>query len=70
MLLELCAELGVPLTRCAAGAVTELLEADEVLLAGSIRGVAPVVEVDGRELAVGPVTALLRDAFEQRVLTG
>jgi 4-amino-4-deoxychorismate lyase len=48
----------------------ELAAADEVLLLSSVRGVAPVVELDGRQLAVGPVTATLRDAFEQAVRAG
>jgi 4-amino-4-deoxychorismate lyase len=52
------------------GTARELRAADEVLLLSSVRGVAPVVELDGRALAVGPVTAALRDAFEQAVLRG
>ncbi len=52
------------------GTVAELLEADEVLLASSVRGVAPVVALDGRELPVGPVSAALRAAFEERVREG
>ena len=42
----------------------ELAGADEVALLSSIRGVAPVVRLDGRELGTGPVTARLRAAFE------
>lgn len=45
----------------------ELHDADEVMLLSSVRGVAPVVELDGRALDVGPVTAALRDAFEAAV---
>ena len=45
----------------------ELAEADEVMLLSSVRGVAPVVELDGRRLAVGPVTTALRAAFEAAV---
>ena len=52
------------------GTVEELRAADEVLLLSSVRGVAPVVRLDGRDLPVGPVTAQLRDAFEQAVRTG
>ena len=48
----------------------ELHEADEVMLLSSVRGVAPVVELDGRVLGVGPVTARLRDAFEAALLVG
>ena len=67
VVLELCGELGVPF-EVRRGSVAELLEADEVLLTGSIRGVAPVVALDGRELGCGSVTARLRAAFEERVL--
>ncbi len=44
--------------------VAELHDADEVLLLSSVRGVAPVTWLDGRELGIGPVTRRLRDAFE------
>ncbi len=64
--LDLCGGLGVP-CEVRRGRVEELAAADEVLLTGSIRGVAPVVELDGRPLGVGPVTARLRDAFEELV---
>lgn len=47
------------------GTAAELAAADEVLLLSSIRGVAPVVQLDGRPLPVGPVTAGLRAAFER-----
>ena len=52
------------------GTVEELRAADEVMLLSSVRGVAPVVELDGRALPVGPVTAGLRQAFERAVLSG
>ena len=68
VVLELCDGLGVP-HEVRRGAVEELRGADEVLLTGSIRGVAPVVELDGRVLGTGEVTRRLRDAFEARVLT-
>ena len=42
----------------------ELATADEVALLSSIRGVAPVITLDGRALGTGPVTAALRGAFE------
>ena len=48
-----------------AGTAQELAEADEVMLLSSIRGVAPVIALDGRPLAIGPVTAGLRDALER-----
>mgnify|MGYP000698707329 CR=1 FL=1 len=49
------------------GTVEELHAASEVLLLSSVRGVAPVVRLDGRDLPVGPVTAALRAAFERAV---
>lgn len=52
------------------GTVEELRAADEVVLLSSVRGVAPVVRLDGRELGVGPVTVELRAAFEKAVLAG
>jgi 4-amino-4-deoxychorismate lyase len=52
------------------GTVEELRAADEVLLLSSVRGVTPVVRLDGRELAIGPVTTAVRAAFEQAVLEG
>jgi 4-amino-4-deoxychorismate lyase len=52
------------------GTVEELRGADEVLLLSSVRGVTPVVRLDGRELGIGPVTTAVRAAFEQAVLSG
>ena len=49
------------------GTVAELRDADEVLLMSSVRGVAPVIRLDGRTLSIGPVTRVLREAFEQAV---
>ena len=49
------------------GTVEELRAADEVLLLSSVRGVAPVVRLDGVDLGVGPVTTALRDAYEAAV---
>ncbi|GAC1327904.1 MAG: aminodeoxychorismate lyase [Mycobacteriales bacterium] len=46
------------------GSAAELAGADEVMLMSSVRGVAPVVALDGRELGIGSVTASLRAAFE------
>jgi 4-amino-4-deoxychorismate lyase len=67
VVLALCAERGIP-TQVRRAASTELAVADEVLLTGSVRGVVPVLTLDGRELGAGPVTTVLRDAFEQRLL--
>ncbi len=69
VVLELCRDLGVP-AQVRRGAAAELLEADEVLLTGSVRGVAPVVALDGRELGRGPVALRLQEAFERAVLSG
>ena len=52
------------------GTVDELRAADEVLLLSSVRGVAPVVRLDGLDKPIGPVTQALRAAFEQAVLSG
>jgi 4-amino-4-deoxychorismate lyase len=49
------------------GTARELAHAQEVMLLSSVRGVAPVVELDGRRLDVGPVTTALRAGFEQAV---
>ena len=50
------------------GTAQELRQADEVLLLSSVRGVAPVTELDGRTLGIGAVGAALRDAFEAALL--
>lgn len=42
----------------------ELSRAEEIMLLSSVRGVAPVVSLNGRELGVGPVAADLRERFE------
>lgn len=47
----------------------ELAAADEVALLSSVRGVAPVVRLDGRELGLGPVATGLRDAFEASLVS-
>ncbi|HUR51665.1 MAG TPA: aminotransferase class IV [Mycobacteriales bacterium] len=47
--------------------VAELVGADEVMLLSSVRGVAPVVRLDGAERATGPVTSRLRAAYETAV---
>ena len=50
------------------GAAEELATADEVMMLSSVRGVAPVIELDGRSLGTGPVTDRLRAAFEAELL--
>ena len=52
------------------GTVDELRAADEVMLLSSVRGVTPVVRLDGRELGTGPVTTAVRAAYERAVLEG
>ena len=39
---------------------------DEVMLLSSVRGVTPVVRLDGRELGTGPVTTAVRAAIPMR----
>lgn len=50
------------------GTLDELLGADEVMLTSSVRGVAPVLSIDGKPVGdgtVGPVTAAMRRAYEE-----
>ena len=42
----------------------ELAQAEEIMLLGSVRGVAPVVRLDGRELGIGPTTRSLGEQYE------
>jgi 4-amino-4-deoxychorismate lyase len=52
------------------GRRADLTGADEVFLASSVRGVTPVLRIDGEAVnggTVGPHTARLRDAFEDAV---
>ena len=50
------------------GTVAELADADEVMMLSSVRGVAPVTELDRRPLGTCPVTARLREAFEEELV--
>jgi 4-amino-4-deoxychorismate lyase len=53
--------------------VDELRGAGEVMLLSSVRGVAPLVTLDGAPIGaatVGPVAAALRDALEEAVRSG
>jgi 4-amino-4-deoxychorismate lyase len=61
--LSLASRLGVPY-EVRRGSVSELRAADEVLLLGSVRGVAPVLSLDGAPFPAGPVTRALAEAFE------
>ena len=63
--LELAASLGIAAVERAFG-LDLLLAADEALLTSSLRGLAPLVRVDGRPIgrgAPGPVTRALADAY-------
>ena len=62
--------LGVPASERPLTLV-ELHGASEALLTSSLRGLAPLVRVDGRAIgagAPGPVTRALRDAYHALVL--
>ncbi|MBK5307560.1 MAG: aminotransferase class IV [Frankiaceae bacterium] len=67
--LRLCDQRGVAYEQ-RRGTADELATADEVLMMSSVRGIAPVTELDGRSLGVGPVTEKLRDAFERLLASG
>jgi branched-chain amino acid aminotransferase len=58
--LELARTMGVP-TAERPVALDELLGADEAFLTSSLRGIAPVAQVDGRRLGAGAPGALTRD---------
>lgn len=60
-------QLGLVPTETRRVTVEELLAAQEVLLLSSVRGVAPVVRLDGQPRAVGPVTEALRAGYEAAV---
>jgi branched-chain amino acid aminotransferase len=64
--LALCEELGIPL-RVRPLDVAEVREADEVFVTSSVRGVTPVVKVDQRALAPGPITARIATEFLHHV---
>ena len=54
--------------RSAPISAAELRAADEVLMLSSVRGVAPVVRLDGAARQRGPVGRRLREAYEAAVL--
>lgn len=62
--LEWAAEAGVPV-REATLPLAVVHEAAHVALSSSLRGVVPVVAVDGRPLEPGPLTARLADVFDR-----
>jgi branched-chain amino acid aminotransferase len=62
--LELCASEGVPV-EIGDWSLTELYTADEAFVTGTMGGLVPVVQVDGRDIGTGAglVTGRLRDAY-------
>ncbi|MFP4229294.1 MAG: D-amino-acid transaminase [Salinivenus sp.] len=69
VLLELCADQGIPTTERPI-AVDELSDADELLLLGTTTGIMPIVQVEDEAVGdgtPGPVVRDLQDAF--RALT-
>jgi branched-chain amino acid aminotransferase len=67
---ELALRMGVPAAERPL-ALPELQGASEALLTSSLRGLAPLVRVDGRPVGAGgpgPVTRALRDAYHALVL--
>ncbi|MFO8098921.1 MAG: D-amino-acid transaminase [Salinibacter sp.] len=69
VLLDLCAEQGIPTTERPV-AVDELTEADELILLGTTTGIMPIVQVEDRAVGdgtPGPVVRALQAAF--RALT-
>lgn len=65
-LLELAADAGIPVA-LAPVPRHHLLGADEVFLANSAAELRPVVRIEGRELAPGPVTAHLSERYHAAV---
>jgi para-aminobenzoate synthetase/4-amino-4-deoxychorismate lyase len=63
--LEIAAEVELEVSETALCG-EELLEADEVFLTGSVRGVEPARELDGAELGRGEVAPLLASRLAQR----
>lgn len=64
--LELADELGIP-HHTAITPIDTLLAADEVLVLSTVKGVRPVVEVDGRHFEPGPVAGRLMAAWDGMV---
>jgi branched-chain amino acid aminotransferase len=68
LVLELCAELGIPAAEPSLP-ITALAQADEAFLTSTVREVQPITAVDGRPLphAPGPVTTRLAATFQDLV---
>jgi 4-amino-4-deoxychorismate lyase len=67
--LALAAELGLPARETELTA-TDLCAAQEVFLTNALIGIAPVGELDGRTLAVGPLTSKLQHELTARFAAG
>ena len=70
--MELCAELGIPLAVRPVPAA-ELREADEIFLATTAGGIMPASRIDGRIMGndrPGPISARLRETFWARRAAG
>lgn len=69
VVLELCAELGIPVEE-QPFTVAQLQEADELILLGTTTGVMPVVQVDDWAVddgVPGPITRQLQQAFRRTI---
>lgn len=63
--IELCRELGIPVFE-KSFSLTDVYGANEAFVTGTFAGLAPVIDVDGRELGAGvrgPVTERLQQAY-------
>jgi len=69
VVLELAVGLGLKTSECRVS-LFDLYDADEAFLTGSGAELVPVIEVDGRTIGnglPGPVTARIREAFQQEI---
>lgn len=64
--LDLVADLGIPIREGRFG-LDRMLESDEAMVIGTTREITPIVELDDRPYAPGPVTGRLVEAFARRV---
>lgn len=65
LVLEWAADAGLPVREVTLP-LDSLREAPHAALTSSLKGVVPVVAVDGRDLEAGPVTARLAEVFAER----
>ncbi|MEM9079881.1 MAG: aminotransferase class IV [Verrucomicrobiota bacterium] len=66
VVMEVAGELGMEV-REEKRSLASLDEVREMFVTSSLRGVCPVVDLDGRELTVGEVTVRLRDELERLI---